>query len=48
MGYRERIKKAKTLEEAKSILAEAKLHASAKSVRRCELAFSQLPFKKEE
>lgn len=46
MGYREQIKKAKSLEEAHLILREAEMKVSAKALRRCRRAFEQLPFTK--
>jgi hypothetical protein len=46
MGYREQIKQATSLEQAKMILGMANLYASEKAKRRCKLAFDQLPFTK--
>lgn len=39
-GYRERIKNAGSLEEAKQLLEEAKLKVSEKALRRCITAFN--------
>lgn len=47
-GYRERIKKAGTLEEAQNLLLNAIANASEKSIRRCKQAFSQLSFNKKQ
>ena len=46
MGYRERIKKAATLEEATFLLGSAYKLVSEKAYRRCQRAFDQLPFTK--
>ena len=46
MGYRERIKKAATLEEANYLLMSAHGKVSEKAYRRCKIAYSQLPFAK--
>ena len=47
MGFRERIKKAASLQEAKFLLAEARRVVSEKAYIRCQRAFEQLPFPKE-
>jgi hypothetical protein len=46
MGYRERIKKAASLQEAKFLLEDARRVVSEKAYRRCLRAFEQLPFTK--
>lgn len=45
-GYRERIKTAKTLEEAKFLLEQVKAKCPEKYYRRCKRVFDQLPFTK--
>lgn len=45
-GLRERIKKAETWEDASLALTEARRKLDGKALRRCEKAFSQLPFSK--
>lgn len=45
-GFRERIKAAQSLTEARMLLQEVNHHGSDRAIRRCHKAFNQLPFAK--
>lgn len=47
-GYRERIKAAVSLAEARDLLDRVKRHCPERYVRRCQRVFDQLPFTREE
>jgi hypothetical protein len=47
-GYRERLKAAKDINEARTIMADVRRQCPDRYIKRCQRVFDQLPFTKEQ